>query len=112
MERIALAPELEAGLVGDSLSLRGELTRLNGAALEQWLASLSGIAVLELSDLDIGDGVAATHALNAVRLLRSRTPLLRIVAAPQVLAHNLYRTGLLLDGAIALEAMREEEPYG
>lgn len=112
MERIALAPELEAGLVGDSLSLQGELTRLNGAVLEQWLATLSGIAVLELSELDIGDGVAATHALNVVRLLRSRTPLLRIVAAPQVLAHNLYRTGMLAGGGIVLEAMREDEAYG
>jgi anti-anti-sigma regulatory factor len=112
MERISLAPELEAGLAGESLSLRGELTSLNGAAFEQWLGTLSGITVLELSELDIGDGVAATHAFNAVRLLSSRIPLLRIVAAPQVLAHTLYRTALLQAGGITLEAMREEEPYG
>ncbi len=112
MEWFSLAPELEAAVSGERLSLRGELTHANGAELEQWFQGLPAIAVLELAEFDIGDGVAATHAVNAVRLLRSRVPLLHIVSAPQVLAHNLYRTGQLSDGGIELEAMREDEAYG
>ena len=47
-----------------------------------------------------------------MRLLCRRVARLRIVAAPQALAHTLYRTGLLAQGGIELEAMREDEPYG
>ena len=75
-------------------------------------SNAQAISVLELAELDITDGVAAVLAVNAVRLLRSRVPSLRIVAAPQVLAHNLYRTGMLAGGGIVLEAMREDEAYG
>lgn len=112
MERFSLATGLEAAVAGDVLSLSGELTHLNGASLELWLQTLPAISVLELSEFDIEDGVAATYAVNAVRLLRSRVKVLRIEAAPQVLAHNLYRTGLLLEGGLELKDMREDEAYG
>lgn len=112
MERFSLAFGLEAAVAGGLLSLSGELTRHNGAALEQWVRTLPAISVLELAEFDIEDGVAATHAVNAVRLLQSRVQLLRIEAAPQVLAHNLYRTGLLQDGGLELKDMREDEAYG
>jgi len=56
--------------------------------------------------------VAATQAVNAVRYLLSTQATLRIHGAPQLLAHNLYRTGLLIEGRLVLEAMREDEAYG
>ena len=112
MERLSLGTGLEAAVLGDHLTLSGELRRTHGAVLEQWLQTLPPIAVLDLAEFDIGDGVAATHALNAIRLLCSRVPMLCIEAAPQLLAHNLYRTGLLSVPGIVLKDMREDEPYG
>lgn len=103
---------LDVTVTAEVLTLGGDLTRVNGAVLEAWLQNLPLISVLELSELDIEDGVAATHMVNAVRMLRSRVAQLQIVAAPQVLAHNLYRTGLLAQGGIELKAMREDEAYG
>jgi len=92
--------------------LSGELCRDNGEALLQWLQSAPPVECMELSELEIADGVAATQAVNAVRLLSARVVLLRIVGAPQVLGHNLYRTGQLAQGNIELVAMREDEAYG
>ena len=112
MSQFSLTTGLEVTVTAEVLSLGGDLTRANGSVLEAWLQTLPPISVLDLSELDIEDGVAATHMVNAVRMLRSRVARLQIVAAPQVLAHNLYRTGLLAQGGIELEAMREDEAYG
>lgn len=112
MRFFSLSEGLEATVTGEILAIVGDLNSVNGAVLEQWLQSLSAISVLDLAEFDIEDGVAATHAVNAVRLLCSRVPMLQIVAAPQVLAHNLYRTGLLAEGVIELKEMREDEAYG
>lgn len=112
MKSFSLAPGLEAEITYELLILRGELSRSNAPALQEWLQDLPSIAKLELAEFDIEDGVAATYAVNAVRLLRSRVSLLQIVGAPQVLAHNLYRTGLLAEGGIELKQMREDEAYG
>lgn len=112
MKQFSLANGLEATLDGTRLSLGGELTASHGDVIEQSLSGLPTVSTLDLTEFDIEDGVAATHAVNAVRLLRSRVSLLQIVGAPQVLAHNLYRTGLLAQGGIELIAMREDEAYG
>lgn len=112
MDTISLTAELRVTLCDDSLSIDGDLNRRNAPLMLQWLEEQPPIPTLELEGLDIEDGVAATLAVNAVRLLGSRVPLLRIIHAPQLLAHNLYRVGLLLQGGIVLVAVREEEPYG
>lgn len=112
MKQFPKAAGLKVTIDGDRLVLGGDLTRTNGVVLEQWIHSLPAISVLDLAELDIEDGVAATHMVNAVRLLCGRVPVLQIVGAPQVLAHNLYRTGLLARGGIELKAMREDEAYG
>lgn len=112
MKRFSLSADLEATLDGEVLSLAGELNRGNGVLLEQWLMNPPYISELNLAELDIEDGVAATHAVNTIRLLCLRVPQLRLVASPQLLAHTLYRTGMLAAGGIELVAMREEEPYG
>jgi ABC-type transporter Mla MlaB component len=99
-------------LDGATLSLQGELDAAGVAAFAAELAALPpmpGPLLLELSDFDIVDGVAAVAAVNVVReLARGRRLVLR--AAPQLLAHNLYRVGDLEGGRLVLEATREDEP--
>jgi hypothetical protein len=112
MKPYSISSELYVELAEDRLVIGGDLTRSNGPLLMQWLETQSAIGELDLAELDISDGVAATYAVNAVRLMLSRVPLLEIIHAPQVLAHNLYRTGLLEQGGIVLVAMREDEAYG
>lgn len=112
MNHFCLGVGLEATVAGDQLSLTGELASIHGDVLEQWLQSMPPVSVLDLAEFDIEDGIAAAHAVNAVRLMCSRVSVLQIVAAPQVLAHNLYRTGQLAQGGIDLKDMREDEAYG
>lgn len=115
---MARLPSLAITLVqqGGRLTLAGELQATDAAKLEQWFLRLGDSETpssLELGELDIMDGVAATHVLNIVRLLLKRCGHVTLTGSPQLLAHNLYRAGLLFDGcAIALESMREDEPYG
>ncbi len=98
------------------LVLAGELEADDANRLEQWfhlLALHETPQRLELAELDIVDGVAATHMLNIVRLILNRCGSATLVGSPQSLAHNLYRAGLLFEGcAITLIGMREDEPYG
>ena len=69
--------------------------------------------LIELYEFDILDGVAATAAVNAVRVLLERCGKVTLIGAPQILAHNLYRVGMLADdGPIRLLDMREDEAYG
>jgi len=112
MISISFGDELNATVDDGCLSLCGELHHDNAVRLLAWLNGLGLINSLLLDELDIADGVAATQAVNMVRYLLARTPSLSIHGAPQVLAHNLYRTGLLREGGITLLAMREDEPYG
>ena len=112
MERYFFSGGLSATVYDGHLRLSGDLNRSNSAELLQWLPGIPPVRCLELGELDIDDGVAATQAVNAVRLLCTQVTLLRIDAAPQVLAHNLYRTGLLAQGNIELIDMREDEAYG
>ena len=64
--------------------------------------------VLDLHDLELSDGSAVAEAVNAMRALLARAPLV-IRHAPQMLAHTLYKTGLLRNGRLTLESPREEE---
>ncbi|MCW8828049.1 MAG: hypothetical protein OQK94_03220 [Gammaproteobacteria bacterium] len=112
MEQTIFSGDLTLSIDAGQLVLCGELDRANGAALLQWLQDAPPLGVLALGELEIADGVACTHALNAVRLMRDRVERLQLEQAPQALAHNLYRTGMLLDGTIELVAMREDEAYG
>lgn len=106
-----LDPELSVALADNCLIISGDLSAANGPLLLQWLESLPVVSRLDLAELDINDGVAATYAVNAVRLLLSRDTPLVIDSAPQVLAHNLYRTGMLEGDSVRLVDMREDEAY-
>jgi hypothetical protein len=112
MERLSLSDDLEATVDGGCLRLSGELRHDNAALLLEWLDGIEGISELVLDEFDIADGIAATQALNVVRFLLAGQQRFYLRGAPQLLAHNLYRTGLLLDGRIVLQAMREDEAYG
>jgi anti-anti-sigma regulatory factor len=111
LEHLNIRVRKEAG----ALVLAGELMADDASRLEQWfhlLALFETPQRLELGELDIADGVAATHMLNIVRLLLNRCGQVTLVGSPQLLAHNLYRAGLLYEGcAITLLDMREDEPY-
>ena len=64
---------------------------------------------LDLDDLELDDGSAVAEAVNALRgLLRSATVVVH--HAPQMLAHTLYKTGMLDNDRLSLEAPRVEEP--
>jgi len=112
MERIVISEDLEATLENGRVGLHGELRHDNALLFLTWLGGIGSVTQLWLDELDIDDGIAATEAVNAIRSLLAKQPLLSIHGAPQVLAHNLYRTGLLSEGRIHLEAMREDEAYG
>lgn len=112
LEQLTISARKEAGV----LLLSGELRGDDAEKLEQWFHLLELHETpqqLELSALDIVDGVAATHMLNIVRLVLNRCGRATLIGSPQSLAHNLYRAGLLFPGcAINLVGMREDEPYG
>ena len=97
--------------------LEGELSEQNAAEFDEAFRRLSvspnGTTTLNMASLDITDGVSVATVLNAIRNLLERTEKVIIIAAPQMLAHNLYRVGMLAaDSRIELVDMREEEPYG
>ncbi len=101
-------------LDGAVLTLSGELTagEIDGFRAEiDALGPLPDHLSLQLSGFDIGDGVSAVAAVDAVRRLAQGRRLV-LHNAPQVLAHNLYRVGALEEGNLLVAEMREEEPYG
>jgi anti-anti-sigma regulatory factor len=104
-------------VAGKWASLEGDLSEANVSEFEARLSSLEvdgGAAfTLDLSGLDIDDGVAAATAVSCLRELRARALRLVLTGAPQILGHNLYRVGLLEGaGAIELVEMRLDEPSG
>ncbi|NVB37210.1 hypothetical protein G6O69_05165 [Pseudenhygromyxa sp. WMMC2535] len=87
------------------------LARL-GATLER---SEDGAAVdLDLSELEFerDDGPAVAAWVDHLRAIAQTHGRLRVHACPQMLAHTLYKVGILRGGRITLVAVREEEPYG
>ena len=94
-----------------------ELSEENAAEFEEAFRALQieshGTTIMNMSAFDVTDGVGVATAINAIRHLLERTEKISIIAAPQILAHNLYRVGMLeADSRIELVDMREEEPYG
>jgi anti-anti-sigma regulatory factor len=97
--------------------IEGDLSVDNAAEFERRMLALkteSGRAIrLNLSGLDIDDGVALATAINALRELRNRSAKIILTGAPQILGHNLYRVGLLAGSrAVELIDMRIDEPAG
>lgn len=107
-------PECECQLIGNTLSISGDLTEARIEAFTAEIAALPplpALVLLELTDFDIADGMAAVAAVNIVRQLAHGRRLV-VRGAPQMLAHNLYRVGDLEGGSLVLDSMREDEPFG
>jgi hypothetical protein len=66
---------------------------------------------LDLSDLDVEDGPSLARWVSELRARAEREPLV-LDHCPQLLAHTLYKAGVLGHGRITLARVREEEPYG
>lgn len=110
-------PQLIARAAGEALIIEGELCEANAEKLQNLLEAFAsqtrGAVSLDLSGLDIDDGIGLAAAINALRRLRSRSSKLMLLGAPQMLCHNLYRVGLLEgDDRIELIDMRQDEPAG
>lgn len=71
---------------------------------------------LDLSDLELDlecdAGLAVARWVDHLRKRVHEHGCIRVLACPQMLAHTLYKAGLLRDGRIELVDVREEEPYG
>lgn len=63
---------------------------------------------IDLEDLELDDGSAVVEAVNAVRDLLLHAPVV-LRRAPQMLAHTLYKAGMLQEGRLELVLPREEE---
>lgn len=72
--------------------------------------------VLDLAELETGTGAELAATVDQLRAIIARGAGTRLVLrnCPQMLAHTLYKAGLLRRGDIVLEleSVREEEPYG
>lgn len=103
--------------VSEPVTIEGDLNSKNAAEFESQMRAINSDSTrtltMDLSALDIEDGVGIATAVNSLRELVSHAGHLVLVSAPQMLCHNLYRVGLL-DGpaAIKLIDMREDEPAG
>lgn len=69
-------------------------------------------AELDLDDLELDEGVEVARWIDRIRALLRAHGRVRVRACPQMLAHTLYKTGMLRDGRVELIAVRNEEPYG
>ena len=95
----------------------GDLREQNASDFEQLVRTLvvepGDSVVLDLHRFDIEDGVALATCINSIRELGTRTSRILLRGAPQMLGHNLYRTGMLGgSGAVELIDMRLDEPSG
>lgn len=116
MSRTDDTPTLRVAQKSESAVLiEGDLTAGNADEFAHRLLGLTtdarGEITLDLHGLDIADGAGLAVAIVAIRQLGARAAKLILVGAPQMLAHNLYRVGLL-GGGIELVDMRQDEPAG
>jgi anti-anti-sigma regulatory factor len=100
----------------EAVIIEGELTEANAGEFERRMNELAQETrreiTLDLYGLDIDDGIALVTVINSLRRLRAHDARITLKGAPQMLCHNLYRVGLLDDGAIELIDMRLDEPSG
>jgi len=67
--------------------------------------------VLDLAEWETGTGAELAAMVDELRARAAKTRII-LRDCPQMLAHTLYKAGLLRSGQIVLESVREEEPYG
>ena len=101
--------ELRTGPDGATLSVSGEIRGESARAFSADLAREAlrrgepgGVVHLYLDELDLLDGAAVAETVNALREIVNTRPGLEIHRSPQMLAHTLYKAGMLEDGRITL----------
>ena len=65
---------------------------------------------LDLTHLDLPDGVSVAAGITALRVLLADHGALTLIGAPQMLAHTLYKIGSLGLAGLRLEDVRADEP--
>ncbi|MFP6890263.1 MAG: hypothetical protein VCF07_11060 [Nitrospinota bacterium] len=69
-----------------------------------------GPVELMMEEAELTDGLSVTRMVDAVRLLVDRFDQVRLIRSPQMLAHSIYRLGMLTEGSrLELVEPREEE---
>lgn len=94
------------------LTVSGVLDGGNAGSLSAPLGSAEPVHVLDLAKLDLDGSEAVLEAVDAIRRLLASSGRLTVCNSPQILAHALYRIGLLENGTLELTDTRQEEPYG
>ncbi len=109
---------LAAGRRGDvlALTLSGRLEASDRSALEATCAGLSveshAAVEVQLADLEPPSGGGLAVLVDALRALAGRVERVELHDAPQMLAHTLYKTGLLRGGRLHLISSADpEQPY-
>ena len=92
---------------GDTLYIDADICIGNAQAFCEALTQLSPKRI-ELSALSIEDGESMAHVISIIRRLQP----ICLIAAPQMLAHGLYKIGALASGEITLIVPREDEGQG
>jgi len=66
---------------------------------------------LDLSEEEADDPIALANRIDELRVLVEAGCTVELQHCPQMLAHTLYKAGLLQGGRIVIASMRAEEPY-
>ena len=69
----------------------------------------TGVAEFLMEDAELTDGASVARMVDAVRFLLSRFDRVRLIRSPQMLAHTLYKVGMLQGADLELVEPREEE---
>ena len=101
---------------GERLVVEGQVPPGSGEAFADALRDAArnvmvawGTLDLDLFDLEIEDGVSMAQTITAIRDIQAWHPRMVLHGAPQMLAHTLYKVGMLEDGALVLREPREDE---
>ncbi len=98
------------------MTVEGELT---AAEAERGWAEITAVAAgcegegplrLDLTHLELPDGVSVAAGITALRVLLADHGALTLIGAPQMLAHTLYKIGSLHLAGLRLEDVRADEP--
>jgi hypothetical protein len=68
------------------------------------------IVRLDLRDEDADDPLALANRIDELRLLVDAGCTVELASCPQMLAHTLYKVGMLRGGHVVIKSMRAEEP--
>jgi hypothetical protein len=102
-------PDFSFRITEQTLYVEGEIYDPDAAAFRDALACTRAPR-LDLLDLDLEDGVSVAETVNALRILLAHHGTMTLLHAPQMLAHTLYKIGMLQDGRLVLIRPRVESP--